>query len=112
MYKLDTPPEIKPLRKTSPAAMPTESTKRNSKQPVPSDDVVAREAQPTASGDRSLTRALGLKIGKIVIDPGHNLGRRRVIIVCIHDRLLDASAAYHDRLLSRFVFARGAVIRV
>jgi N-acetylmuramoyl-L-alanine amidase len=30
-----------------------------------------REAQPTASGDRSLTRALGLKIGKIVIDPGH-----------------------------------------
>lgn len=31
----------------------------------------AREAQPTASGNRSLIRALGLKIGKIVIDPGH-----------------------------------------
>jgi N-acetylmuramoyl-L-alanine amidase len=31
----------------------------------------AREAQPTADGDRSLIRALGLKIGKIVIDPGH-----------------------------------------
>jgi N-acetylmuramoyl-L-alanine amidase len=31
----------------------------------------AREARPTASGDRSLTRALGLKIGKIVIDAGH-----------------------------------------
>lgn len=30
-----------------------------------------REAQPTASGERSLTRVLGLKIGKIVIDPGH-----------------------------------------
>ncbi|PYV80595.1 MAG: hypothetical protein DMG96_00315 [Acidobacteria bacterium] len=30
-----------------------------------------REAQPTSSGDRSLIRALGLKIGKIVIDPGH-----------------------------------------
>jgi N-acetylmuramoyl-L-alanine amidase len=30
-----------------------------------------REASPTASGDRSLIRALGLKIGKIVIDPGH-----------------------------------------
>jgi N-acetylmuramoyl-L-alanine amidase len=30
-----------------------------------------REAQPTARGDRSLIRALGLKIGKIVIDPGH-----------------------------------------
>jgi len=34
-------------------------------------DLMAREAQPTASGDRSLIRALGLKIGKIVIDPGH-----------------------------------------
>jgi len=31
----------------------------------------SREARPTASGDRSLTRALGLKIGKIVIDAGH-----------------------------------------
>ena len=30
-----------------------------------------REAQPTSGGDRSLIRALGLKIGKIVIDPGH-----------------------------------------
>jgi N-acetylmuramoyl-L-alanine amidase len=30
-----------------------------------------REAKPTAHGDRSLIRALGLKIGKIVIDPGH-----------------------------------------
>jgi N-acetylmuramoyl-L-alanine amidase len=34
-------------------------------------DLDAREAQPTASGNRSLIRALGLKIGKIVIDPGH-----------------------------------------
>ena len=30
-----------------------------------------REARPTAAGDRSLTRVLGLKIGKIVIDAGH-----------------------------------------
>ncbi len=35
------------------------------------DNLNVREAQPTASGDRSLIRALGLKIGKIVIDPGH-----------------------------------------
>jgi len=34
-------------------------------------DLGIREARPTASGDRSLIRALGLKIGKIVIDPGH-----------------------------------------
>ena len=30
-----------------------------------------RESDPTSEGDRSLIRALGLKIGKIVIDPGH-----------------------------------------
>ncbi len=34
-------------------------------------DLEGREAQPMAAGDRSLTRALGLKIGKIVIDAGH-----------------------------------------
>jgi N-acetylmuramoyl-L-alanine amidase len=36
-----------------------------------STDFATHEARPTASGDRSLIRALGLKIGKIVIDPGH-----------------------------------------
>jgi N-acetylmuramoyl-L-alanine amidase len=30
-----------------------------------------RAAQPASDGGRSLTRTLGLKIGKIVIDPGH-----------------------------------------
>ena len=34
-------------------------------------DLGVHEAKPTARGDRSLIRALGLKIGKIVIDPGH-----------------------------------------
>jgi N-acetylmuramoyl-L-alanine amidase len=29
------------------------------------------EAEPTADGGRSMVRALGLKIGRIVIDPGH-----------------------------------------
>ncbi len=32
---------------------------------------ISHEARPTAAGDRSLIRALGLKIGKIVIDAGH-----------------------------------------
>ena len=34
-------------------------------------DLDIRVAKPTANGDRSLIRTLGLKIGKIVIDPGH-----------------------------------------
>ena len=32
---------------------------------------VMREAEPTAAGERSLVRTLGLKIGRIVIDAGH-----------------------------------------
>jgi N-acetylmuramoyl-L-alanine amidase len=34
-------------------------------------DAVSHAASPTSSGERSLIRALGLKIGKIVIDAGH-----------------------------------------
>ncbi|HEV3041813.1 MAG TPA: N-acetylmuramoyl-L-alanine amidase [Candidatus Angelobacter sp.] len=34
-------------------------------------DPVTRVATPTATGERSLIRALGLKIGKIVVDAGH-----------------------------------------
>jgi N-acetylmuramoyl-L-alanine amidase len=44
---------------------------KSSKVAPPSLETVTREAQPTASGERSLIRALGLKIGRIVIDPGH-----------------------------------------
>ena len=47
----------------------TKSSARESRPRVASKS--ARESQPTADGDRSLIRALGLKIGKIVIDPGH-----------------------------------------
>jgi N-acetylmuramoyl-L-alanine amidase len=34
-------------------------------------DAVPHAADPTADGQRSLVRALGLKVGRIVIDPGH-----------------------------------------
>jgi N-acetylmuramoyl-L-alanine amidase len=50
-------------------------TSKTAQRRVRKDALVAtrktREAQPTSDGDRSLIRALGLKIGKIVIDPGH-----------------------------------------
>jgi N-acetylmuramoyl-L-alanine amidase len=65
------PPEMKPARKAPSSPASSDTAKRKNKQLASSDDVVTREAQPTASGDRSLTRALGLKIGKIVLDPGH-----------------------------------------
>jgi N-acetylmuramoyl-L-alanine amidase len=57
-----------PLRITA-AKRPT-SNDLDSESSASASDLI-REAKPTASGDRSLIRALGLKIGKIVIDPGH-----------------------------------------
>lgn len=68
------PPEIKPLGKVAGTPEPpihATSTRGKNKRKTPAADLDVREAQPTASGDRSLIRALGLKIGKIVIDPGH-----------------------------------------
>lgn len=62
------PPPTK-LSSTSSASQHVKST--TSRHTTPPPDLDIREAQPTASGDRSLTRVLGLKIGKIVIDPGH-----------------------------------------
>jgi N-acetylmuramoyl-L-alanine amidase len=69
--KLD-PPALKSAPAS--ASVTTPDTRRRSgiktaKTVAPDMDI--REAQPTASGERSLIRALGLKIGKIVIDPGH-----------------------------------------
>jgi N-acetylmuramoyl-L-alanine amidase len=46
--------------------------KRKRPKKTPTDDAApAKAAVPTATGETSLVRALGLKIGRIVIDPGH-----------------------------------------
>ena len=62
------PPAAKPAAKTSakPITLPIKKgmTKVVTLEPP-------AEPKPTRDGDRSLTRALGLKIGRIVIDPGH-----------------------------------------
>ena len=54
----------------APRAKNAKSAKKNAKA-ASADDVATREAAPTSLGDRSLTRTLGLKIGRIVIDAGH-----------------------------------------
>jgi N-acetylmuramoyl-L-alanine amidase len=53
------------------AASRGKSSSRLNQKQIGSAAADVREASPTARGDRSLIRALGLKIGKIVIDPGH-----------------------------------------
>jgi N-acetylmuramoyl-L-alanine amidase len=60
-------PDSKPA--SEPVLKPV--TRSRSKRKAAAENPDMREAQPTAAGDRSLIRALGLKIGKIVIDPGH-----------------------------------------
>jgi N-acetylmuramoyl-L-alanine amidase len=53
---------------------PKESSRSKKKTPEPSPRLpvsTSHVAAPTASGERSLIRALGLKIGKIVVDAGH-----------------------------------------
>ncbi len=58
----------KPTTKPTFESVSPRSKKRRSK---PEDAVLTREAQPTAEGERSLVRALGLKISRIVVDAGH-----------------------------------------
>jgi N-acetylmuramoyl-L-alanine amidase len=68
--KLD-PPENKPAAKPAVVEIAPARGRTSKAKKSPPADLDVREAQPTASGDRSLIRALGLKIGKIVIDAGH-----------------------------------------
>lgn len=60
-------------RATITANLPAKTTggKKSRHKTVDSEVADIHAAQPTASGDRSLIRALGLKINKIVIDAGH-----------------------------------------
>jgi len=62
-------PDAKPASRA--ATDHSKNTGGRGKQKTLAKEADVHEAQPTASGDRSLIRALGLKIGKIVIDPGH-----------------------------------------
>jgi N-acetylmuramoyl-L-alanine amidase len=67
------PPKAEP--KTLPVPPPVVKTPpqmKSREQSVPEAKLTPfRPAAPDALGSRSLTRALGLKIGRIVIDPGH-----------------------------------------
>ena len=55
---------------TAVAVAPRSSSKKATKAAA-ANVPATHEAEPTSSGDRSLTRALGLKIGRIVVDAGH-----------------------------------------
>jgi N-acetylmuramoyl-L-alanine amidase len=77
------------------------------------DALPARAAVPTADGETSLVRALGLKIGRIVIDAGHGghdsgtlgadgIEEKDVVL----DVALRLGKLLHDRLGAEIVYTR------
>ncbi|MDQ2835699.1 MAG: N-acetylmuramoyl-L-alanine amidase [Acidobacteriota bacterium] len=83
------------------------------KDPDGADAVPARAAAPTADGETSLVRALGLKIGRIVIDAGHgghDSGTLGVDGIEEKDVVLDVALRLgrllHDRLGSEIIYTR------
>jgi N-acetylmuramoyl-L-alanine amidase len=67
----DSPAEVTDAAQPKTTAKTSQSNGRTRWQKPLLAERKARESEPTAEGDRSLIRTLGLKIGKIVIDPGH-----------------------------------------
>jgi N-acetylmuramoyl-L-alanine amidase len=110
----------KPAGTDSAAAPATNSTSNSSsrkgrkgKAAVDANAVPARAAVPTADGETSLVRALGLKIGRIVIDPGHGghdsgtlgadgIEEKDVVL----DVALRLGKLLHDRLGSEIIYTR------
>ncbi|MCX6623864.1 MAG: N-acetylmuramoyl-L-alanine amidase, partial [Acidobacteria bacterium] len=73
-------PRTLPEFRDSSASRPKPATPREtadppardtSSRPAPSRELIPRAATKNSDGQRSMTRVLGLKIGRIVIDPGH-----------------------------------------
>ena len=69
-------PTSQPISVVSPSAngvddAPKTRRGKNARPATPETLADVRVAEPTQDGQRSLVRALGLKIGRIVIDPGH-----------------------------------------
>ncbi len=58
-------------QKESPATEAPASNSKEEIQPVGPDESQAIAASPTIQGNWTLTRTLGLKVGRVVIDPGH-----------------------------------------
>jgi len=98
-----------------PTASAAGAAKRTKKGKVAADAgaLPARAAVPTADGETSLVRALGLKIGRIVIDPGHGghdsgtlgadgIEEKDVVL----DVALRLGKLLHDRLGSEIIYTR------
>jgi N-acetylmuramoyl-L-alanine amidase len=97
------------------SAVSPAATKRTKKSRAVKDPnaLPARAAVPTADGETSLVRALGLKIGRIVIDAGHGGHDSGTIGVdgieekdVVLDVALRVGQLLHDRLGSEIIYTR------
>ncbi|WP_433984607.1 N-acetylmuramoyl-L-alanine amidase [Tunturiibacter empetritectus] len=95
--------------------VPVPSTRklRHGKGAKDADAVPARAAVPTADGETSMVRALGLKVGRIVIDAGHgghDSGTLGVDGIEEKDVVLDVALRLgkllHERLGSEIIYTR------
>jgi N-acetylmuramoyl-L-alanine amidase len=64
-------PDAAVARNDNPATKPEVAETKEEIQPVGPDESQAVAASPTIQGNWTLTRTLGLKVGRVVIDPGH-----------------------------------------
>ena len=94
------------------SAAPVSASKKSKKGKDP-DAGPARAAVPTADGETSLVRALGLKIGRIVIDAGHgghDTGTIGADGILEKDVVLDVALRVgqllHDRLGAEIIYTR------
>jgi N-acetylmuramoyl-L-alanine amidase len=96
-----------------PSTAPVPSGTKRRKGKTDGDAVPAHAALPTADGETSLVRALGLKIGRIVIDPGHGghdsgtigaggLEEKDVVL----DVALRLGKLLHERLGAEIIYTR------
>jgi len=96
-----------------PAPSATDKKQRKGKKLAAADESIGHIATPTAAGETSLVRALGLKIGRIVIDAGHgghDAGTIGVDGLMEKDVVLDVALRLgkllHERLGAEIVYTR------
>jgi N-acetylmuramoyl-L-alanine amidase len=94
-------------------AVPVPTTKKLKRGKKDIDAVPAKAAVPMADGETSMVRALGLKVGRIVIDAGHgghDSGTLGVDGIEEKDVVLDVALRLgellHDRLGSEIIYTR------
>ena len=105
-------PTSQPIAVATP--LPSLSRGKTGRQKVtPTDAAPVHAASPTAAGDRTLQRALGLKIGRIVIDPGHgghDSGTIGVGGIMEKDVVLDVALRLgrllHEKLGAEIIYTR------